>query len=612
MKSDQAELERKPVADNSQFTFVLVKPSHYDDDGYPIQWFRSALPSNTLACMNSLAEDARRREVLGPGVGLSIETYDETNRRVLPSRIIRDLRRRGGRALIGIVGVQSNQYPRAVDLAREFRAAGLQVCIGGFHVSGCIAMLPEMPSELREAQALGISLFAGEAEEHRLDQVLLDAWRGEMKPLYNFMDQLPSLEGEPAPILPRKHVLRTSGTYSSIDLGRGCPYQCSFCTIINVQGRKSRFRTPDDLEQIIRANKAQGIDRFFITDDNFARNTDWEILLDRVIELREREGIHVGFTIQVDTLCHKIPNFIEKATKAGVKRVFIGLENINPENLIAAKKRQNKITEYRVMLQKWRAHGAMTYAGYILGFPADTKGSILRDIEIIKRELPLDILEFFFLTPLPGSEDHKTLLKKGVWMDPDINKYDLNHRVSHHGKMSDAEWEEAYRAAWDSFYTPEHMLTIFKRAAAIKNGRPKQIASTVMWFKLMIDHEGVHPLEGGAFRLKFRRDRRSSLKRESPFVFYPRYAAEIAVKAGKYLGFFLMTRRLLKQALDATDRWSYSDVAIEPPRDDEFEQLALYHATTGGEAALARMRLGDSIRGGAVARAPAAAPAAAE
>jgi hypothetical protein len=596
MQSEQAELERNPAASDSRFTFVLVKPTHYDDEGYPIQWFRSALPSNTLACMNSLAEDARRREALGPGIAFDIETYDETNRRVLPARIIRDLKRRGGRALVGIVGVQSNQYPRAIDLARQFRAAGLQVAIGGFHVSGCIAMLPEMPEELKQAQAIGVSLFAGESEEHRLDEVLVDAWRGSMKPLYNFMDHLPSLEGEPAPILPRKHVVRTSGTYSSVDLGRGCPYQCSFCTIINVQGRKSRFRTPDDLERIIRANKAQGIDRFFITDDNFARNTDWEILLDRVIELKERDGIHCGFTIQVDTLCHKIPNFIEKATKAGVKRVFIGLENINPENLITAKKRQNKITEYRVMLQKWRAHGAMTYAGYILGFPADTKESILRDIEIIKRELPLDILEFFFLTPLPGSEDHKTQLKKGVWMDPDINKYDLNHRVSHHGKMSDTEWEEAYRAAWDSFYTPEHMLTIFKRAAAIKNGRPKQIASTVMWFKLMIDHEGVHPLEGGAFRLKFRRDRRSSLPLESPFVFYPRYAAEIVVKAKKYLSFFLMTRQLLKQALEAPDRSSYSDLAISPPREDEFEQLALYHATTGGEAALARMRLGDSIR----------------
>jgi hypothetical protein len=65
-----------------------------------------------------------------------------------------------------------------------------------------------------------------------------------------------------------------------------------------------------------------------------------------------------------------------------------------------------------------------------------------------EREPPLDILEFFFLTPLPGSEDHKVLSKKGVWMDPDMNKYDLNHRVSNHSKMSDAEREDAGRAAW--------------------------------------------------------------------------------------------------------------------------------------------------------------------
>ena len=598
MTNDQKTAAAPSSPSSLRFTFILIKPTHYDDQGYPIQWLRSALPSNTLACMNSLAEDARNREVLGPGVDFEIETYDETNRRVLPARIIRDLGLRGGRALVGIVGVQSNQYPRALDIARKFRAEGISVCIGGFHVSGCIAMLPEMPPELKEAQALGISLFAGESEERRLDQVLLDAWNGELKSLYNYMDQLPSLEGEPAPILPRKHVVRTSGTYSSIDLGRGCPYQCSFCTIINVQGRKSRFRTPDDLERIIRANKEQGIDRFFITDDNFARNSDWEILLDRVIALRS-EGITAGFTIQVDTLCHKIPNFIEKATKAGVRRVFIGLENINPENLIAAKKRQNKITEYRAMLQKWRAHGAMTYAGYILGFPADTKESILRDIEIIKHELPLDILEFFFLTPLPGSEDHRTLLRKGVWMDPDINKYDLNHRVAHHEKMSDKEWEDAYRAAWDSFYTPEHLRTLFRRAAALPNGRPKQIASTIMWFKLMIDHEGVHPLEGGALRLKSRRDRRQGLPLESPLLFYPRYWGETAVKAVKYLRFFLRTRRILKEVLEAPDRYAYTDLAIAPPKGDEFEALELYHATSGGEAALERKKLGDSIRAGA-------------
>ena len=109
-------------------------------------------------------------------------------------------------------------------------------------------MLPEMPPEMRDAQALGISFFAGEAEDGRLDEVLRDAWTGTLKPLYNYMDDLPALEGEPPPILPAQHVRRTSGSLSSIDLGRGCPYQCSFCTIINVQGRKSRFRSADDLE----------------------------------------------------------------------------------------------------------------------------------------------------------------------------------------------------------------------------------------------------------------------------------------------------------------------------------------------------------------------------
>jgi hypothetical protein len=578
------------------FHFVMIKPSHYDDDGYPIQWVRSAIPSNTLACLNALAEDARHRQVLGPDVEIRLHTYDETNRRVRPDRIIRLIKKQGGRALIGLVGVQSNQFPRSVDLARPFLDAGLPVCIGGFHVSGCIAMLPELPPDIRAAQDMGISFFAGESEDGRLDIVLRDAYTGVLKPLYNFMNDLPALTGEPPPFLPREHVKRTSGSLSSIDLGRGCPYQCSFCTIINVQGRKSRFRTPDDLERIVRENAAQNIHRFFITDDNFARNRDWEILFDRLIKLRNTEFPRLGFTIQVDTLCHKIPKFIEKAAAAGVRRVFLGLENINPDNLIAAKKRQNKITEYREMLQAWHDHGAITYAGYILGFPADTKASILRDIEIIKRELAVDILEFFFLTPLPGSEDHKTLAAKGVWMDPDMNKYDLNHRVSHHGKMSDDEWEDAYRAAWASFYTPEHVRTILRRAAASKLGRPSTTLSTVLWFYLMLAFEGVHPLEGGAFRLKFRRDRRSSMKRESIFVFYPRYAWEIAKKVRGYWRVWRELKAILDETLKAPDRWTYSDIAIAPPQQDEFEAMALYHETTGGEAALARMRREDAIR----------------
>ena len=274
------------------------------------------------------------------------------------------------------------------------------------------------------------------------------------------------MEGMPVPFLPKRYIERTLGSSASFDAGRGCPYQCSFCTIINVQGRKSRYRSADDVEHLVRLNWAQGIRKFFITDDNFARNKEWESTFDRLIELHEKDGIPLGLMIQVDTLCHKIPNFMEKARRAGVNKVFIGLENINPDNLAAAKKRQNKITEYRKMLFAWKKQGIMTIAGYILGFPADTPETIRRDIAIIKEEFPVDLLEFFCLTPLPGSEDHQSLWKNGTAMDPDLNKYDVEHVCTSHSRMSDKDWQDIYYEAWLLYYTPEHMKTLLRRARA--------------------------------------------------------------------------------------------------------------------------------------------------
>ena len=396
------------------FHLFLIKPSHYDNDGYVIQWLRSAIPANTLAAMNGLALDCVERRVLGDDVEIRITIWDETNTRIRADHIIRQIREGGGRGLVMLVGVQTNQYPRAMDIARPLRAAGIQVCMGGFHVSGTIAMLPEMPPELKEAMGLGITLFAGEAE-HRLEGLLQAAWRNELEPLYNYMKDLPGMEGEPGPYLPADVVRKTASMRTSFDAGRGCPFLCSFCTIINVQGRKSRTRTADDVEQLVRANLAQGVHNFFITDDNLARNQQWEPIFDRLIKMREEEGLFIKIVAQVDTAAHKIKRFVEKAGRAGVNRVFIGLENINPESLKEAHKGQNRITEYRAMLQAWHRAGALIYAGYILGFPGDTPATIERDIRIIQKELPIDLLEFFILTPLPGSADHKRLHLAGVW-----------------------------------------------------------------------------------------------------------------------------------------------------------------------------------------------------
>jgi hypothetical protein len=175
-----------------RFQLVLIKPSHYDDDGYVVQWLRSSIPSNSLAVMYTLAADAAQRAVLGPSLPIDITVCDETNMRVKVPHILALLQRHGGFGLVGLVGVQSNQFPRALDIARPLREGGIQVVIGGFHVSGCLAMLPEMQTDLQTALDIGVILFAGEAEG-RIDAVLRDAAAGTLAPIYNHLDDLPPL-----------------------------------------------------------------------------------------------------------------------------------------------------------------------------------------------------------------------------------------------------------------------------------------------------------------------------------------------------------------------------------------------------------------------------------
>jgi hypothetical protein len=560
-------MSRTQSTEVRHFQLVLIKPSHYDDDGYVIRWWRAMIPSNSLGAMYGIAADCDARQALGPGTAIDIEAIDETNTRVDVAGLRDRFRRNGGFGLVALVGVQSNQYPRALDLGRQFRADDVQVVIGGFHVSGCLAMLDGGAVELDACRDAGIAMFAGEAEG-RLDDVLRDAAERRLKPIYNFLEDLPAMTGAPVPFLPKQYVARTLGRCASFDAGRGCPYQCSFCTIINVQGRKSRFRSADDVEQLVRLNWAQGVSRFFITDDNFARNRDWEAILDRLIVLREDHGIPLGLMIQVDTLCHKIPHFIEKAKRAGVTRVFIGLENVNPDNLAAANKRQNKITEYRAMLLAWKAQGIITLAGYILGFPEDTPETIRRDIGILKRELPLDIVEFFCLTPLPGSEDHRAFWTRGIAMDPDLNNYDVEHVCTDHPRMSRQEWEAVYQEAWALFYTPEHMKTLLYRAAA--TGVPMgSLLRMLLTFATTVPLEGVHPLQSGVLRLKHPSERRPGLTGESPWLFWPRFAWETFAKHAILLGTIVRLVRLKRAVSRDPSAMAYVDRALAPISDDD-------------------------------------------
>ena len=555
----------------------LIKPSHYDDDGYIIQWWRGFIPSNSLSALYGLTLDTARRRVLGDDVEIDTEARDETNVTIPIRRIVRRFKRNGNVGLVCLVGVQTNQFPRAMDIARDLRAAGIKVAIGGFHVSGSIAMLPELTPELREAVDLGITLFAGEAEG-RFDELFRAAYEDRLEQIYNFMADLPELGSRPLPFMPRRYVRRYAGAMGCFDAGRGCPFSCSFCTIINVQGRKSRHRTADDIERIIRMNYAQGIKSLFISDDDFARNRNWEEILDRIIQLRGKEKLKVHLTMQVDTLCHKIPNFVEKAARAGCKKVFIGLENINPESLRGASKGQNRITEYRAMLQAWHRAKVITYAGYILGFPNDTPESIARDIRILQRELPIDLVEFFMLTPLPGSKDHQELYRQGVQMSSDLNNYDVEHAVTAHAGMTAAEWQSIYDQAWHLYYSPEHIATLLRRAK-VSGIRTTRLAFTIFYFYASYAFEHVHPLQSGVLRRKNRRQRRCTYPRENIAAYLLRRTRDFFGTYPPGLRFLWRLELLRRKIEREPNEHAIPDLALEPITDEYGNGLELFNAT---------------------------------
>jgi len=545
----------------AKFHVELIKPSHYDDDGYVIQWRRGLLPSsNSLACIYGLVLDAIERQVLGSDTQIVVDAHDETNTVVPVERIIKRIKKAGGNGLVCMVGVQSNQFLRAMHLAQKFVAEGIKVAIGGFHVSGCIAMLDDLTLELKVAVKRGITLFAGEAEG-RLDELLVDARNGTLKPVYNYLSDMPDMREKPTPFLPIEKLRRTSGCFTSFDAGRGCPFNCSFCCIINVQGRKSRFREADKVEAVIRANAAQGVTKYFITDDNFSRNRNWEPILDRLIELREREGLAITFIIQADMMSHWVPGFIDKAVAAGCRYVFLGLESVNPENLASANKGQNQIAQFRRMLVAWKRAGVVTIAGYILGFPADTPESIRRDIRTVQREIPVDILEFFVLSPAPGSADHKRMYEGGTWIDPDLNKGDAEHVVTDHPRMSREEWQAIYHEAWELYYTDEHIETLVRRALAC-GMKPVRLVQQLWAYAGMPRYEGLHPLQGGLIRRKRRTDRRPGFPKISTFDFATHRLAEFVGTNFKHLRYVLKLHRIRHRIEREVARRPYNDEAI--------------------------------------------------
>lgn len=488
---------------------VLIKPSKYDDDGHVIRFWKGVLPSNTLNVLRGLTEDLKRRRVFG-GLHIQVDTFDETAEKVPIKKIIRWSRKPQTKLVVGLVGVQTNQFPRALDLGKAFRSHGIDVIMGGFHTSGTINMLGEQEPDIQELFRESIVAVSGEVEGY-WEGILADVLNGQLKPLYSFaqdLKNLPNLEKAPLPVIsPKtmKHFARP--TFGTVDTSRGCPFSCSFCTIINVQGRTMRERSPEEIAELLRRNYLEhGIDFYFFTDDNFARKKRWRETFEAIIRLRQEERLPITFTMQVD-LAKKPKDFVRLAAEAGCSQVFIGMESVNPENLKAEGKGQNKVEEYVDIIREWHEAGVVVHVGYIIGLPFDTKEQIARDIQYLMDVIQPDIASFFMLTPLPGSHDHLEMKKRGEWMDPDFNKRDSFHATVHHPRMTAEEWTQAYEDAWKAFYSQENLIKILSRWS--HNPRVYwNLVFNLMWYKNAALIEKQHPMIAGFFRLKDRRSRR--------------------------------------------------------------------------------------------------------
>ncbi len=509
---------------------VFIRPSKYDDDGYVLRYWRGILPSNTLTCLESLTKSLAAKKVLGSDVEVSVGLHDDTVEPIPYKRIVRESRRKDTTLLVGITGVQSNQFPRATDIALKLRKSGVQVIVGGFHVSGTMELFDGIRPELQKLLDNGVSLFRGEAEAPDiLEQVLRDALSLSLRPIYEaapFPDISQAPVPEPSIGSLDKFFIKGMAT---IDTCRGCPFGCTFCTVINVQGRKMRQRSAECVLEGIERNWQRGIRTYMFTDDNFARNPEWEKILDGMIEMRLR-GVEILFMMQVDTQAHRIRGFVHKAKRAGCYLIFVGVETVDAKNIEILGKKQNRAEDYAAMAATWRDAKVLVHASYMVGLPNDTSESVSKAVDVLRNQIKADQVTFFMLTPLPGSQDHLRMVREGVPLDADLNNYDSMHETFRQANLAPGEWQAAYDDAYRTFYGKENIINTLFRTRKKDYWR---MFGTFIWYRYCA-LEGIHPMLTGLVRKKERKERRSIFPRENVFKYAWRRIKDLSWMAKTY------------------------------------------------------------------------------
>src|SRR5213594_3592983 len=276
---------------------VILKPSKYGLSGYVERFRRGFMPNSTVPYIRSMTPAAIE--------GVTIETHAVDEYVQTDLGYLDLLRRPEEPTLLALVGVQSHQFRRSLDLAAFARANGVRHCvIGGPHPMTCDTSM---------LQNRGVSFALSEAETIWL-QILKDAIRGELEPVYG-ADRRWAPELQAPVIIPpskrdlQRYIVPMLGIYPA----RGCPFTCNFCSVIKIAGRQIRSQSIDTTIESLRKAKNAGVRLVMFTSDNFNKYSDATTLLETMIA----EDVRVPFFVQCDTQVSKQEEFISLLGRAG-------------------------------------------------------------------------------------------------------------------------------------------------------------------------------------------------------------------------------------------------------------------------------------------------------
>lgn len=371
---------------------------------------------------------------------IPVEVWDE-NVRDLPLDTVRE------GDLVGI-SAMTVDIDRAEVIARRARVQGAGVVVGGVHST----LLPEHVQTFAHSTMVGEGYFTW---QELLRDFAAEGIKG-MKPVYRD-EEWANLEGI-ATITDRViQMMDENNNYWTpyLEITRGCPRNCSFCTAIRVSGRRIRLRPVDE---VIDEIKRRRIKRFFLTDDNFGINfsTDPDYCAHLFEELAKLD-LH-GWTCQSEMSIAKHTELLEMSRAAHLDKHFIGFESVNPDNRkeLGGKSKGIALNATEA-IRTIRATGVGVVGLFVMGFDEDTPATFQAMWDFI-RTSELDSISTTMLTPFPKTPFREQLERENRLLEMPWNYYDTAHVTFIPKNFTVDELRSAYDWLCRKTYSPSQIV----------------------------------------------------------------------------------------------------------------------------------------------------------